>query len=119
VNTILQVEEVEPGNYEIKAVQGQVVTQHSFVIDSDVLAQIDRSDIDGAAIVREAFTIVLEREALAALPGESSFRLLVAHYPYLTSELQRRLSPGSPLGFLSGESARIDHLPAEDRPTHT
>jgi hypothetical protein len=119
VNTVLQVEEVEAGSYEVKAVQGHVVTQHSFVIDSEVLAQIDRSGLDGADIVREAFAVVLEREALAALPGESSFRLLVAHYPYLTTELQRRLSPRSPLGFLSGEPARVHHPPAEDRPTHT
>jgi hypothetical protein len=64
------------------------------------------------------FDILLQREALAAVPAESSLEQLVAHYPYLSSELQKRLSPKMP-AYRPVAAARITPVPAEDRPTHT
>jgi hypothetical protein len=119
VNTHLEVTELETGNYVVKAVQGHVVTRHTFGIDSEFLDRIDLSDADHATIVREAFDILVHHEALAAVPGRSSLEQLAAHYPYLTSELHQRLSPGSEFGSRSAPPPRIDPQPAEDRPTHT
>jgi hypothetical protein len=117
VTTHLEVKELERGNYEVKAVQGHVVTRHTFDVGSEFLDRIDLSDADGAIIVKEAFDILLQHEALAAVPARSNLEQLAAHYPYLAYELQQRLSPGSEIRSLPPTS--INHLPAEDRPTHT
>ncbi|HEX3565711.1 MAG TPA: hypothetical protein VHU17_10075 [Acidimicrobiales bacterium] len=115
MNTHLQITLVEPGTYKVKAVQGQVVTQQSIAVDQDYL---ERTGIDGTDLVREVFEILLQHEALAAVPAESTLEQLVAHYPYLSSELQKRFSPKTP-EYQTVEAARITPIPAQDRPTHT
>jgi hypothetical protein len=117
VTTHLEVKELQRGNYEVKAVQGHVVTRHTFDIGPEFLNQIDLADHDGATVVKEAFDILLQHEALAAIPAESHLEQLAAHYPYLASELQQRLSPGP--GTRSVPATPIEPLPAEDHPTHT
>jgi hypothetical protein len=119
VKTHLEVKELGLGNYEVKAVQGHVVTRHTFDIDPDFLARIDLADADGTAVVREAFDIVIRHEALAAVPAQTNLEQLVAQYPYLAVELPERLTTGSEPGIRSVPTAHIDPLPAEDRPTHT
>lgn len=117
MTTHLEVTELERGNYEVKVVQGHVVTRHTFDVDPEFLNRIDLSDADGATIVGEAFDILLHHEALAAVPGRSNLEQLAAHYPYLAPELQQRLAPRA--GGRPVSARRIDPLPAEDRPTHT
>jgi hypothetical protein len=115
VNTQLEITLVEPGTYKVKAVQGQVVTLQSMAVDQDYL---ERTGIDGRELVREVVDILLQHEALAAVPAESTLEQLVAHYPYLSSELQKRFSPKMS-AYESVEAARITPAPAQDRPTHT
>jgi hypothetical protein len=115
VNTHLEITLVEPGTYQVKAVQGHVVTRQSLAVDQGYL---ERTGIDGTDLIREVFDILLHHEALAAIPAESTLEQLVAHYPYLSSELEKRLSPKMP-AYQSVEAARITPVPAEDRPTHT
>jgi hypothetical protein len=117
MTTHLEVIELEHGSYEVKAVQGHVVTRHTFDVAPAFLDQIALSEADGATVVKEAFDILLQHEALAAVPAESNLQQLAAHYPYLASELQQRLAPGSEVRSVSPPV--MDHLPAEDRPTHT
>jgi hypothetical protein len=117
VTTHLEVQELERGNYEVKAVQGHVVTRHTLHIGPEFLSQIDLTDTDGSTVVKEAFDILLHHEALAAVPAKSHLEQLAAHYPYLVSELQQRLSPGSNIRAVA--TTPIEPLPAEDRPTHT
>ena len=62
--------------------------------------------------------ILVEHEALAAVPADSRLEQLVSHYPYLASELQQRLSDGS-VSSRRSSLPRVDPLPAEDHPTHT
>jgi hypothetical protein len=115
VNTHLEITLVETGIYQVKAVQGQVVTRQRLAVDQGYL---ERTGIDGTDLIREVFDILLQHEALAAVPAESTLEQLVAHYPYLSSELQKRLSPKMP-EYQTVEPARITPAPAEDRPTHT
>jgi hypothetical protein len=115
VNTHFEITHVEPGTYQVKAVQGQVVTVHSLSVDQDYL---ERTGIEGTDLVREVFEILLRHEALAAVPAQSTLEQLAAHYPYLSSELEKRFSPKVP-AYQTVEPARITPVPAEDRPTHT
>ena len=114
MNTHLEVTLVRPGTYSVKAIQGHVVTQQQLAVDAGYLEQ---TGIDGTDLIREVCDILMEHEALSAVPAESTVEQLVAHYPYLSSELQSRLSPGG--GTLPVEPARIIPTPAEDHPTHT
>jgi hypothetical protein len=115
LNTHFEITLVEPGTYKVKAVQGQVVILQSVTVDPGYL---ERTGIDGTDLIRETFDILLQHEALAAVPAESTLEQLVAHYPYLSSELQKRLSPKVSEHEMV-EAARITPVPAEDRPTHT
>lgn len=115
MNTHLEITLVEPGTYQVKAVQGQVVTRESMTVDRGYL---ERTGIDGTDLVRAVFDVLLQHEALAAIPAESTLEQLVAHYPYLSSELEKRLSPKVP-AYQAVEPARIIPTPAQDRPTHT
>jgi hypothetical protein len=118
VNTIIEVQELAAGNYELKAVQDQVITLHALAVDPEFLDRVGLHGVDGMTIAREAVEILVEHEALAAVPAESNLELLASHYPYLASELRERLSPGSN-HLPSTEPARIVPLPARDRSTHT
>jgi hypothetical protein len=115
VNTHLEITLVEPGTYKVKAVQGHVVTLQRLAVDQGYL---ERTGIDGTDLVGEVYDILLQHEPLAAVPAESTLEQLVAHYPYLSSELQKRLSPKVP-EYQTVEPARFTPAPAEDRPTHT
>ena len=116
MNTHLEITLVEPGSYRVKTVQGHVVTLQSLAVDQGYLK---RTGIDGTDLVGEVYDILLQQhEPLAAVPAESTIEQLVAHYPYLSSELQKRLSPKMP-EYQTVEPARIIPAPAEDRPTHT
>ncbi len=118
MNTQIEVTVFEPGIYEVKAVQGQVVTLHRLAVDAEFLDRIGLPNTDATSVVPAVCSILLEHEALTALPGDSTLQQLVGQYPYLTTELQERLLPGlhqdRPVG-----SVRIAPVPAEDRPTHT
>ncbi len=115
MNTHLEVTSVEPGVYSVKAIDGHVVTRQRMAVDQGYLEQ---TGVDGADLVREVCDILLENEALAAIPAVSTIEQLVAHIPYLSSELQKRFPPGTP-GSQPVEPARIAAAPVEDRPTHT
>ena len=114
MDTHLDITPAGPGIYDVKAVQGQVVTQHRLSVDRDYL---ERSGVDGTDLVRGVCDILVRHEALAAVPAEATLEQLAAHYPYLSSELEKSLTPGTP-GFEPVEPARIVAEPAEDRPTH-
>jgi crotonobetainyl-CoA:carnitine CoA-transferase CaiB-like acyl-CoA transferase len=79
---------------------------------------LEQTGVDGTDLVREVCAILMQHEALAAVPALSTVEQLVAHYPYLSSELQKRLSPEKP-AIQAVEPARIAPIPAEDNPTHT
>jgi hypothetical protein len=115
VNTHFEITLAAPGTYQVKAVQGQIVTMHSLAVDPSYL---ERTGIEGTDLVREVFEILLRHEALAAIPAESTLEQLAAHYPYLSSELETRFSP-KVSEHQGVEPARIAPVPAEDRPTHT
>ncbi len=115
MSTHLEVTHVGPGTYSVKAIQDHVVTRQRLAVDPDYL---EASGIDGTVLVREVCDILLEHEALAAVPADSTVEQLAAHYPYLSSELHERLSTGRP-GSPSIEPALITPQPAEDRPAHT
>ncbi len=117
MNTHLEVSELDPGTFEVKAVQGHVVTQHCIGADPQFRQQLGLGSVAGTTLVREVVEILLEHEALAAVPGDTRLEQLVTQYPYLSSELQERL------GTKTGDSPVVDlplvnALPAEDRPTH-
>ncbi|HEX3565376.1 MAG TPA: hypothetical protein VHU17_08385 [Acidimicrobiales bacterium] len=118
MNTKLTVKAFESGMYEITAVQGQVVTRHRMAVDSGFLNRIGLADVDESSVVPEVCSVLLQHEALAAVPADSTLAQLVGQYPYLPAELQARLAPGSspspPI-----EAVRVTPVPAEDRPTHT
>jgi hypothetical protein len=118
VNTHLEVEVLRPGNYQVKAVQGQVATKHQLTVDPQFLDRMGLAAFDGTTVVREVCDILVEHEALTAVPAEATLEQLVGHYPYLASGLQERLCPASP-ELPAVESVRIIPRPAEDRPTHT
>ncbi len=118
MNTHLEVSELDPGTFEVKAVQGHVVTQHSIGADPQFRQQLGLGAVAGTTLVREVVEILLEHEALAAVPGDTRLEQLVSHYPYLSAELQQRLSTeggDSPIA----DPPRVSALPAEDHPTHT
>ena len=115
METHLEVTPVGPGTYKVKAIQGHVVTQQRLGVDP---AYLERTGVDGTELVRQVCDILMEHEALAAVPALSTIEQLVAHYPYLSSELQRRQSPGTP-GLQPVEPARITPVAAVDHPTHT
>jgi hypothetical protein len=115
VNTHLEITLVEPGTYQVKAIQDHVVTSQQMAVDRGYL---ERTGIDGTDLVREVCVILLEHEALTAVPALSTVEQLVVQYPYLPSELQERLSTRIP-GLQPVEPARIAPSSAEDHPTHT
>lgn len=118
MNTHLEVEKLEAEKYQVKAVQGQAATKHRLAVDREFLDRIGLAGVDGTTVVRESCDILVQHEALTAVPTEATLEQLVVHYPYLASELQRRLCPSS-LEHHAVESVRIVPRPAEDRPTHT
>ena len=93
VDTHLEVTLVEPGTYQVKAMQGHVVTQQRLAVDQ---GHLEQSGVDGVDLIREVCDILSEHEALTAVPARSTVEQLVAHYPYPSSELQSRLAPESP-----------------------
>jgi hypothetical protein len=115
VETQFEINIAESGTYEIKAVEGQVVFRYRLAVEQ---AYLDRAGVDGADLVRAVCDILVDHEALAAIPAESTIEQLAAHYPYLASELDKRFDPRSPGQELS-ETHRIEPAPAEDHPTHT
>jgi hypothetical protein len=118
VNTHLEIKTLPSGNYEVKAVQGQVVTRHRLTVDPAFLDSLGLSGVDGYDVVRELSGILLERTALTALPEEAAIEQLIVYYPYLVEELQQRLRPGT-AGLPTIESVRVIPVPIEDHPTHT
>jgi hypothetical protein len=118
LNTQLEFTAPEPGIYEVKAVQGQVVTRHRVSVNAQFLERIGLQEVEESSVVPEVCTILLQHEALAAVPADSTLEQLVGQYPYLPAELQERLVPGSPRADAVG-SVRIAPVAAEDRPTHT
>jgi hypothetical protein len=117
VNTHLEVSEIDHDSFAVKAVQGQVVTRHTIGVNADFRDQFALGEIDGTTVIQEVVEILVEHEALAAVPADARLEQLVSHYPYLASELQQRLSSGS-VEFPRVKAPRVDHLPADDRPTH-
>lgn len=115
METHLDITLIEAGTYDVVASEGQVATRHKVAVDQDYLEQ---TGIDGADLVREVCEILLQHEALAGIPAESTIEQLVAHFPYLSTELHERLSVETP-GVQRVEPARITPVPAEDHPTHT
>ncbi len=115
MGTKFEITIVESGTYEIKAAEGQLVTQHRLALDQ---AYLDRAGVDGADLVRAVCDILVEHEALAAIPAESTVEQLAALYPYLASELDERFAPRRPGQGLT-QTHRVEPAPAEDRPTHT
>jgi hypothetical protein len=118
VNTHLEIKALPSGEYEVKAVQGQVVTRHRMTVDLAFLDRLGLSGIDGHDVVREVSDILTERAALTALPEEATIEQLVVYYPYLVEELQQRLRPGT-AGLPGVESVRVIPVAIEDHPTHT
>jgi hypothetical protein len=118
VNTHLEIKTLPSGAYEVKAVQGQVVTRHRLTVDLAFLDRLGLSGVDGYDVVREVSEILIGRTALTALPEEATIEQLVVYYPYLAEELQQRLRPGT-AGLPGVESVRVIPVPIEDHPTHT
>ena len=118
MDTHLEVTELDPGSYEVKAVQGQVVTRHTIEADPGFGDRSGAGAVPGTTLVREVVEILLEHEALTAVPAQARIEQLMANYPYLASEHEQRLPTGSGR-FPPSEAPLIHHLPAEDRPTHT
>ena len=67
---------------------------------SDTLDGLGLEEVDGETVVREAFAILLEHEALTAVPAEATLDQIGDHYPYLLPELQDRLAPGAQVRVL-------------------
>ncbi len=109
MNTHLEIKTLPSGAYEVKAVQGQVVT---------FLDRLGLSGVDGYDVVREVSEILIGRTALTALPEEATIEQLIVYHPHLVEELQQRLRPGT-AGLPGVESVRVIPVPIEDHPTHT
>lgn len=110
MSTNLEVTEVEQGTYDVQVVQDHVVTQHRLTVDE---GHLEQAGADGVELVRELCALLLENEALTAVPSESTFDQLIDQYPYLWPQLQERLS-------LDGiDPVPVAPAPAVDHPTHT
>ncbi|MGO9029726.1 MAG: hypothetical protein ACLQOZ_13980 [Acidimicrobiales bacterium] len=103
----LDIRTLEPEQYEVTAAEGSVVTRHALVIHSDYLDQLGLYDVAGETVVGEVFDILLDREAIAGVPAESTLEQLGEHYSYLVPELRDRLSPGSQVKLLSDQPLRV------------
>jgi hypothetical protein len=117
VNTDVDIQQLASDSYQVKALQGQVATQHLLNVDPEFLARMGLGAVDGATVVRETCDILVGHEALTAVPGEATLEQLVVHYPYLASELQERLLPGATPPHVEPVRAVGDAV--EDHPTHT
>lgn len=119
MNAHLEISEVDPGSYRVRAVQGQVVTLHTIGIEPELCDLLGGlGAIPGTALARAVVELLLEHEPLAAIPAETRLGQLIAHYPYLGPELQERLSTGS-VEFPLIDPPVIRPVAAEDHPTHT
>ncbi len=112
MNRHLDIELLACERYEVTIAEGSVVTRHCLEVPSDTLDDLGLYEVDGETVVREAFGILLEHEALTAVPAEATLGQIGHHYPYLLPELRDRLSP----------EARVRILPpggtAEGRAPH-
>ena len=118
MDTHLEIKTLPSGSYEVKAVQGQVVTRHRVTVDLAFLDRLGLGGVDGYDVVREVSEILIDRAALTALPEEATVEQLIVYYPSLVEELQQRLRPGT-AGLPGVESVRVIPVPIEDHPTHT
>jgi hypothetical protein len=100
VNRHLEVEVLESERYEVTIAEGSVVTRHWLEVPSDTLDDLGLEEVDGETVVREAFGILLEHEALTAVPAEATLDQIGDHYPYLLPELQDRLAAGGQVRVL-------------------
>lgn len=96
----LDIEVLEADQYEVTVAEGSVVTRHRLAVPSDTLDDLGLYELDGETVVREAFGILLEREALTAVPAEATLDQIGDHYPYLLPELRDRLAPGARVRIL-------------------
>ena len=109
MNTHLEVTSVEPGVYSVKAIEGHVVTRQRLAVDQGYLEQTGRRrSRPRAGGVRHP-----AGDTKHWPPSRPCRRIeqLVAQYPYLSSELQKRFPPGTP-GSQPVEPARIAAAPA-------
>ena len=93
MNTHISVQPLDPETYEVVAVEGLLKTRHRVAVPHGHLNVLRLWDADIAAVVRETFLMVLEREPTTSVPAVATLEAIGNRYPDFWAELQRRLAP--------------------------
>lgn len=92
MHTAISVQCLDSMTYEVITIEGLLKTRHRVTVPPDHVEVLDLPDRDMAAVVREAFVMVLEREPATAVPAVATLEALGNHYPDFWPELEVRLA---------------------------
>lgn len=89
--TEVQVAPTEDGGFAVTVTGGDTVTTHRVTVPAPLLARLGGPD--PAAVVRESFAFLLEREPAASILPEFSLDQIAHYFPEYDREIEKRLGP--------------------------
>jgi hypothetical protein len=91
VQTHISVQQQGPGCYEVTAREGLLTTRHQVAVSTNVLDDLGLSAVEPTEVVRETFTMLLEREPATSVPAQVNLEAIGNCYPDFWSDLRRRV----------------------------
>lgn len=91
MQTNISVQRQGPGCYEVTAREGLLTTRHQVSVSTDVLDILGLSAVEATKVVRETFTMLLEREPATSVPAQVNLEAVGNCYPDFWSELRQRV----------------------------
>ena len=89
--TDVNVVPMEPGTFGVHVTEGTMTTSHRVVVPGGMLDDLDLTDVDQEAIVRESIEFLLEREPASSILPEFSLDEIPRYFPEYYEELRLRL----------------------------
>ena len=81
-----------PREFGVQVHEGELQTSHRVTVPEGLLDDLQLSDDDLEAVVRESFEFLLEREPASSILQEFSLNEISRFFPEYSEELSRRLS---------------------------
>ncbi|HEY2565610.1 MAG TPA: hypothetical protein VGI44_18010 [Acidimicrobiales bacterium] len=91
MQTHIGVQPLGEGRYEVTAIEGLLTTRHQVAVSIDTLVGLGLTDVEPTRVVRETFTMLLEREPATSVPAVVNLEAIGNCYPDFWSELRDRL----------------------------
>ena len=90
--TEIDVTPMEPMRFGVQVREGDTTTSHRVEVPDDFLDNLRLTELDPAAVVKESFVFLLEREPATSIMRQFSLWDIRTYFPEYPDELQRRLA---------------------------